>query len=57
MDAVNDEMLEAWFSNHRGSLDELSEQDLTDVALWFPLIGVPANDGLIGALHYRDLVV
>ena len=51
MDAVvNDEMVEAWFSRHRGLVDELSEVALSKVAAWFPIIGVAANDGSIGAL-------
>lgn len=48
---VNDELVEAWFSTHRGALDELSEPALADVALWFPIIGVPANDRTIGMLN------
>ena len=51
MDAVvNDEMVETWFSAHAHSLDEVSEDALAAVALWFPVIGVPANDRSIGVL-------
>lgn len=52
MDAVivDDEMLEAWFLRHCGALNGLSEQALAEVAPWFPIIGVAANDGLIGTL-------
>ncbi len=31
-----------------------SEQALTEVALWLPVIGVAANDRLIGVLRYCD---
>lgn len=47
---VNDEMVETWFSTHASSLDEVSEKALADVALWFPIIGITANDRLIGVL-------
>ena len=51
MDAVvNDEMVETWFSAHARSLDDVSEDALADVALWFPIVGVPANDRSIGVL-------
>ena len=47
---VSDEMVEAWFSIHALLLDEVSEHALADVALWFPIIGVAANDRSIGVL-------
>ena len=51
MDAmVNDEMVEAWFSDHRDALSGLSEQALADIVPWLPIIGVAANDGSMGAL-------
>ena len=49
---TDDEMVEAWFLRHRGTMNELSEQALADVAPWFPIIGVAANDRLIGVLSY-----
>ena len=49
MDAViNDEMVEAWFLRHPSLAYKLSEAALSDVEQWFPVIGVPANDGSIG---------
>ena len=50
---VDDEMVEAWFSIHAHSLDEVSEHALANVALWFPIIGVAANDQSIGVLNYQ----
>ncbi len=51
MDAVvSDEMVEAWFAAHRNALDGASEHALADVALWFPMIGIAANDRSIGIL-------
>ena len=49
---TDDEMVEAWFLRHRGTIDELSEQALADVAPWFPIIGVAVNDRSIGVLSY-----
>lgn len=49
---VNDEMVEAWFSRHGGSVDELSEQALADIAPWLPIIAVAANDRSIGVLDF-----
>lgn len=49
-DAVSDEMIEAWFSTHRGMLCELSELAWSDIAPWIPIIGLAANDRSIGLL-------
>ena len=49
---TDDEMVEAWFLRHRGTMNELSEQALADVAPWFPIIGIAANDRSTGVLSY-----
>lgn len=46
--AVDDAMVEAWFSRQAGPCSELSEALLADVAQWFPVIGVIANDNALG---------
>lgn len=53
---VNDEMVEAWLWKHPGSLDEVSEDDLAAVVMWFPIIGVAVNDRSTGVLIPRDPV-
>ena len=41
---IDDDVLEAWFLRHRGSLDEVSEAAFAEVAPWLPIIGIAAND-------------
>lgn len=53
---VSDEMLEAWFAAHANALSDTPEHALADVALWFPMIGIAANDRSIGVLHECDCV-
>ncbi len=51
---VDDDAVEAWFYANKTTCQELSEEALAEVALWFPVIGVPVNDNNIGALRIRS---
>ena len=47
---VTDEMLEVWFQNRRPA--ELGLEAVADVALWFPVIGLIANDRAAGTISF-----
>ena len=51
---VDDDAVEAWFSANKTTCQELSEEALAEIALWFPVIRVPVNDNKIGALMVRS---
>lgn len=46
---VTDEMIEEWLARHPGGLDNLTPAELEDVADWFPIVSVGANDHAINA--------
>ena len=57
MDAVvNDEMVEAWFSRHGAAAEQLSEAALAEIAPWFPIISVAANDRSLGVVDLHRAV-